>query len=187
MAWKRVALAATMTWALASAASAQAPAAPAAVPAPVAAPADVASTDAIVKALYAVISGDAGVARDWDRFRSLFHPSARMIASGKAADGSIRVRVLTPEEYVRRSGPLLLRDGFHEREIARRVESYGQIAHVFSTYDAKHKVNDAAPFMRGINSIQLLNDGKRWWVTSIAWSSEGPADPLPARYLPSAK
>ena len=46
-------------------------------------PKDVASIDAIMKAVYDVISGDAGKLRDWDRFRSLFHKDARLIPSGK--------------------------------------------------------------------------------------------------------
>src|SRR5688572_18845337 len=44
---------------------------PAAAPIPAANPADVASIDAIVAALYDVISGPAGKKRDWDRMRSL--------------------------------------------------------------------------------------------------------------------
>ena len=186
MAWRRAALAAVMTWALAGAAWGQAPAAPPPAPAPVAAQADVDTIDGIVKALYAVISGDAGAARDWNRFRSLFHPSARMIATRKTPEGVVRVRVLSPEDYVTGVGPQLVRDGFHERELARRVETYGQIAHVFSTYDSKRKAVDPAPFARGINSIQLVDDGKRWWVLSIAWSSEETLNPIPGRYLPPA-
>ena len=46
-------------------------------------PKDVGSLDAIMKAVYDVISGDAGKPRDWDRFRSLFHKDARLIPSGK--------------------------------------------------------------------------------------------------------
>ena len=146
-------------------------------------PADVASIDAILKSIYSVISGDAGVKRDWNRFRSLFYPGARLIPTGKNREGKIGGRVITPEEYIERSGPFLEKEGFHEREIARRIEMYGNIAHVFSTYDSKHKVSDEKPFARGINSIQLLNDGKRWWVLTIAWSSETPDVPIPKKYL----
>jgi hypothetical protein len=55
--------------------------------------------------------------------------------------------------------------------------------HVFSTYEARQKADDPKPFMRGINSIQLFNDGKRWWVVSILWQSESPDNPLPEKYL----
>lgn len=162
--------------------------APAATPTPAAEPdanpADVASMDAIIKSVYDVISGDAGVKRDWNRFRSLFYPGARMIPTGKnQKTGKAGGRVMTPEDYIKSSGPFLEEKGFHEREMARRVEQFGNIAHVFSTYEAKNKLSDAKPFMRGINSIQLLNDGKRWWVLTIAWSQETPDAPIPEKYM----
>lgn len=147
-------------------------------------PADVASLDGIMKAVYDVISGDAGKPRDWDRFRSLFHKDARLIPSGKNAQtGVIAARVMTPEDYVTRSGPVLEKDGFHERELARHVDQYGNIAQVFSTYHAFRKADDKQPFLRGINSFQLLNDGKRWWVLTIYWQAETPDNPIPKQYL----
>lgn len=153
---------------------------------PAANPADVASIDSIVKAVYEVISGDAGVKRDWNRFKSLFYPGARMFPTNKNPNTKkAGGRFITPEDYIERSGPFLEKEGFHEREIARRVEQYGNIAHIFTTYEAKHKLSDEKPFMRGINSIQLLNDGTRWWVVTIAWSPETPDTPLPDKYMKS--
>jgi len=147
-------------------------------------PADVASIDAIMKAVYDVISGDAGVKRDWDRMRSLFYPGARLIPTGKNPNtGVTGARALTPEDYITRSGPFLEQNGFHEKEIARKVDQYGNIAQVFSSYESFHKKDDKAPFMRGINSFQLLNDGKRWWVVTIYWQQETPDNPIPAQYL----
>jgi hypothetical protein len=151
-------------------------------------PADVASIDAIMKAVYDVISGDAGQKRDWDRFRSLFHKDAKLIPSGKSPQtGVIGARYLTPEDYITRSGPLLERNGFHEREMARRVDQFGNIAQVFSTYESFRKKDDKDPFMRGINSFQLMNDGKRWWVINIFWQQETPENPIPKEYLKSRK
>ena len=151
-------------------------------------PADVSSLDAIMKAVYDVISGDAGKARDWDRFRSLFHKDARLIPSGKNAQtGVVGARVLTPEDYITRSGPFLEKEGFHERELARHVDQYGNIAQVFSTYHAFKKADDKEPFMRGINSFQLLNDGKRWWVVTIYWQAETPDNLIPKQFLKSDK
>jgi hypothetical protein len=149
---------------------------------PPARPADVASVDAILAALYDVISGDSGLARDWNRFRSLFAPDARLIPVGPRQAGAFGARVLTPEEYIRAAGPFLER-GFHEREVARRSESYGQIVHAFSTYESFRRRTDAAPFARGINSIQLWSDGTRWWVMTILWWGETPQTPIPERYL----
>lgn len=177
------------------------PATPAAQPAPAASPAtdpfanippakpeDVSTIDGIVKALYEVISGDPGVKRDWNRFRSLYYPSAKMIPTFKNQQTSKIVgRYITPEQYITGSGPYLEKEGFHEIGIAQRVEQFGNIAHVFTTYQAKHKLTDEKPFMRGINSIQLINDGTRWWVLNIAWSQETPESPIPEKYLKSAQ
>jgi len=150
---------------------------------PVAArPEDVASEDAIIGALYDVISGAAGEKRDWDRFRSLFAPGARLIPTGKRSDGTRVMRVLTPEDYINTSAPGLERDGFFEKEVRRVSESFGNITHAFSTYESFHKRGETTPFMRGINSIQLMNDGTRWWVVTIFWDSERPDNPIPARY-----
>ena len=147
-------------------------------------PADVGSIEAIMKAVYDVISGDAGKKRDWDRFRTLFHKDARLIPSGKNPNtGVTGARVMTPEDYVSRSGPYLEKEGFHEREMVRHVDQYGNIAQVFSSYESFHKADDKQPFMRGINSFQLLNDGKRWWVLNIYWQQETPEVPIPKEFV----
>lgn len=146
-------------------------------------PKDVESADAIVAAVYQVISGPAGEKRNWDRMRSLFLPEARMIATGKRADGTISKRVLTVEDYIKNSGPLLEKDGFFERELSKKTEQFGNIIHRFSTYDSKRKAEDEKPFARGINSFQLWNDGTRWWIVTILWQSESKDNPIPEKYL----
>src|SRR5215831_11678151 len=155
---------------------------PASVPA--ANPADVATMDSIIASLYDVISGGPGP-RNWDRFRSLFVPGARLIPTGRRQTGEVGSRVLTPDEYIQRSAPLLEKNGFFEREVSRRVEKFGNIAHDFSTYESRHKSDDPKPFARGINSIQLMNDGKRWWIVTVFWQAEDDKNPLPAEYLKS--
>lgn len=161
--------------------------APAAAASPAANPADVASVDAIIRAVYDVISGDSGVARDWNRFRSLFAPGAQLIPVGPRQAGGFGARPLTPDDYIRLSGPFLERNGFHEVELAHRRETYGQIVHVFSSYESRRRRSDAQPFARGINSIQLWNDGTRWWVQTILWWGETPTTTIPARYLASER
>jgi hypothetical protein len=150
---------------------------------PAANPADVGSIDAIISAVYDVISGPAGKKRDWDRMRSLFMPGARLIPTGPRPNGGYGSRALTVEDYVTRGTPLFEKEGFFETESARRTESFGQIAHVFSTYESRHAPDDAKPFQRGINSIQLMNDGKRWWIVTIFWQGEDEKNPLPEKYL----
>jgi len=144
---------------------------------------DVSSVDAIIAALYDVISGPAGQKRDWDRFRSLFVPGARLIPTGGPAGQPPRAMVWSPDEYVERAGLNLERNGFFEREIGRTTETFGRVTHVFSAYDSKRSATDAMPFARGINSIQLLDDGTRWWVVTVFWDAERADTPIPDRYL----
>ena len=154
--------------------------------APPARPADVATLESIIAALYDVISGPAGRDRDWQRFRSLFAPDARLIVGAPSPDGRVPSRHMTVEQYVVSADPFLKRDGFWEREIARRVERYGTVAHVFSTYESRVKSADSPPFSRGINSIQLVTNGERWWVVTILWDFERPGNAIPPQYLPGA-
>jgi hypothetical protein len=149
-------------------------------------PADVSTIDGIMKAVYDVISGESGKARDWDRFRTLFHKDARLIPSGKnPRTGVIATTVLSPEDYIKRSEPFLLKEGFFEREIARHTDAYGDIVQIFSTYESRHTLADRTPFARGINSFQLYNDGKRWWILTIFWEAESSEHPIPKQFLRS--
>lgn len=150
---------------------------------PAARPDDVASMDAIIAAVYDVISGPAGQKRDWQRFESLFVPGARLIPTAVRPDGSAVVRVMTPAEYAASADSVLTARGFFEREDHRVTESFGRIAHAFSTYESRWTLADEKPFQRGINSFQLLDDGRRWWVVSIYWDAERPDNPIPAKYL----
>jgi hypothetical protein len=159
-----------------------------ATPPPAAKPADVASPDAILAATYDVISGPAGQPRDWDRFRSLFVPGARLIpAVAKKTGGGYETRVIAPDEYAQKADAYFQKNGFAEREIARKGERYGNIMQIFSTYESRHDAKDAQPFARGINSFQLFYDGTRWWVVTIYWLEETPENPLPKEFLPAAK
>jgi hypothetical protein len=150
-------------------------------------PVDVASIDAIITAAYDSISGPPGK-RDWDRERSLFIPGARLIPTTKNAGetslvGEIAPHMLDIDGFIERVRDYVEKNGFYEKEIARRTEQFDQIAHVWSTYESRHKANDPEPFMRGINSIQLFYDGSRWWILSIYWQHESVEHPIPEKYL----
>jgi hypothetical protein len=145
-------------------------------------PADTASVDAIVAALYDVISGPAGQARDWVRFRNLFAPGARLISAAPRRDASAPV-ALSPDDYVARTGESFLKNGFFEKEISRQIESFGTVAHVFSTYESRRGAADPSPMARGINSIQLMQHADRWWIVTVMWDQERQDNPIPAKYL----
>jgi len=147
---------------------------------PAARPEDVKSIDSILTALYGVISGPAGE-RDWDRFRSLFLPQGRLTAAVKNTNGSTRVHAMSVEDYAKGAGSYLARHAFFESPIVNRVQTFGNVSQVFSSYESRHAPAEA-PFARGINSIQLLNDGSRWWVVSILWDEERSDNPLPKEF-----
>ncbi len=152
------------------------------VPAPK--PDDVKSIDSILAALYNVISGPAGE-RDWNRFRSLFLPGATLTSAGKDREGNIHVRPLTVEGYVTGAGGYFSQHGFFESPIVSRVQTFGNVAQVFCSYESRGAAGEA-PFARGVNSIQLAYDGKRWWVVSILWDEERPDNPLPKEFAARA-
>ena len=151
---------------------------------PPAKPEDVGSIDAIIAALYDVISGPVGQARDWDRMRSLFVPGGRLMPLGQRPGGGVGVRIMEVTDYIALNGPNLERVGFREREIARRLERFGSLAHVTSTYEGRLETEGTT--IRGINSIQLMHDGTRWWVISVFWQAENPSLQLPPEYLPAS-
>ena len=147
---------------------------------PVAKPADVSSPEAILNAVYSVISGPQGQPRDWDRMRSLFIPDARLIPVVPAA-GHADAVVLTIDGYIARATARTAIMGFYETSV-----HYDNIVQVWSTYESRHAPTDATPFVRGINSFQLLKDGDRYWIVNIFWDAETPDHPIPAQYLPTS-
>lgn len=167
--------------------AAQTPAAPAAPAAPAFAPrpGDVGSVDSIVAAVYDVISGPAGP-RDWNRFRSLFAPGARIVFSATRQDGTSVQRAATPEDYMNTNGPTFMRIDFRERELARRTERFGSVVHVWSTFAYDTSDPARVPSEVGINSIQLVFAEGRWWVVNLLTAAERPWNPLPAEYKPAA-
>jgi hypothetical protein len=152
-------------------------------------PSDVDTVDHLVASLYDVISGAAGRTRDGVRFRSLFLPDGRLgvirpeIAATKDAPARNSDAVfLTPDMYVQRDDPYFKTHGFFERSIANRVEEFGNLVHVWSTYESRHAESDRQPFTRGINSIQIVHAQGRFWVASILWDEERPGSTLPEKY-----
>ena len=153
---------------------------------------DVDTVEHLISALYDVISGPAGQPRDWDRFRALFLPDGRLGVirpstpakddqPAKMGDAVFR----TPDMYIERNDGYLKTHGFFERGIANRVEEFGNLVHVWSTYESRHALTDSMPFARGINSIQIVHARDRYWLASIMWDDERPGLTLPEKYLPS--
>jgi hypothetical protein len=154
------------------------------VPTIAADPKDVSTIDGIIKAFYEVITGPKGAPRQWSRDRSLYIPEIRFIGMDER-DGKIRYADLSHPQYVNAVNEMFVRDGFTEREINRVIHRYGNIAHIFSTYEFTS--DDGKDKGRGINSIELFWDGTRWWISAASWDDERANNPIPKEYLPKGK
>jgi hypothetical protein len=146
-------------------------------------PADVSSIDSIVKALYAVISGPAGMERNWSRAKSLFIPDIRMISTSPNKAGQPNVRMITFQDYVDRVSVAVQKQGFFESEIKRSVRQFGNVAQVFTSYQIRHELKGDVVVM-GVNALQLYFDGQRWWIASVVWDTDRPGNPLPKELAP---
>jgi hypothetical protein len=146
--------------------------------------ADTATLDALLDAFYAGVSGPAG--RRWDRARerNLYLPGAHLVRVVEDESGRPTAQSMDLESFMDGTDEFFAKESFYEREIARHVDRFGNLAQVFTTYEARHEESDPEPFKRGINSLQLFWDGTRWWITAALWANESAEHPLPAEFLP---
>jgi hypothetical protein len=133
-------------------------------------PEDWENPEAIIRASYECISGNAGEERDWARLKTLYAPGARLIPIEFASDGALRPNMMNVEQFIESRSPFLLAENFHEWETDRREDRCGSMAHVWSTYEAARTLH-GSPIRCGVNSVQLWNDGARWWIMSITWDA----------------
>ncbi len=54
---------------------------------------------------------------------------------------------------------------------------------MLSSYEGKN-ASTGKVITRGVNIFQLYFDGKRWWILSMVWDQETPANPIPPDLLP---
>ena len=147
-------------------------------------PKDVSSIDGIIKAFYATISGPKGQPRQWSRDKTLYIPDVRFVSMSEQT-GKIRAGVMNHQQYVNGTNENFVFRGFTEREISRVTRRFGNIAHVFSTYEYSN--DDGSDKGRGVNSMELYWDGTRWWISSASWDDERPNNPIPKELLPRGK
>lgn len=143
-------------------------------------PKDVSTIDGIVKAFYETITGAKGVPRQWARDRTLYMPDVRFVSMSEQ-NGKIRASSMNHTNYVNGSNEFFVTEGFTEKEINRVVRKFGNIAHVFSTYE--FTTDDGKEKGRGVNSIELYWDGTRWWISFASWDEERPNNPIPKEFL----
>ena len=142
---------------------------------------DVTTEAAIVSALYEVISGEPGEARNWERFKYLFAKDAFLIPTNKSTEGVFGYRKMTPEDYINFFSTRI-KTGFFEKELKHELVSFGTVTHVFSTYETRETKNGPIT-NRGINSIQLFNDQNRYYIMNVFWCAESLGFTLPPASL----
>lgn len=142
-------------------------------------PFDPTDIGAVVDAMYAMISGPAGP-RDWALQAEVFHPQARQMRTWLSEDGAPQIRIMGQADYRADVEPFFAANPFYEVELARRIDVFGNMAHVWSAYEAKTSPDDPTPERRGINSIQLFREADgRWRIISMIWDNERPGLTLP--------
>ncbi len=140
------------------------------------------SVEAIVNAAFETISGPKGEARNWDKYRELFFPEARMYSTRVMHTSSI-VNGLSVEDFIAAESKYLQSSGYFETPINMKIEQFSNIAQVRSVYEARRGSKDAPPYLRGIYSIQLVKTGGRWWILNMLWQTEDPTNPIPDEFL----
>ena len=135
---------------------------------------DPSSLSDVVDTMYAMVSGPAGP-RDWALQEQVFHPDARQMRTGVDAEGKAWIKLMTLADYAADTTPFFAANDFFEVEVGRRVQQLGNMAHVWSVYEARKAPDDEVPERRGINSIQLFRNAiGHWQITSMIWDNERP-------------
>ncbi|MBA3677013.1 MAG: hypothetical protein H0W74_06360 [Sphingosinicella sp.] len=135
--------------------------------------------DEVLDAFYASISGPAGM-QDWELSARLLHTDARMVRTRLDEAGRPVAFSFSVEEYRKNTAPLLARMDFYEREVARRTIRFGNIAQVFSAYEAHDRLDGGKLLKRGMNMIHLYDDSHRWWIMHVIWDDEREGVAIPA-------
>jgi len=143
---------------------------------------EVGTLDGIIKAYYDVVTVKKGEKVSYLRDSCLHVPNASVGMAKKSKDGKIVLQLITLKQFHNASDAYLEKDGFYEREISRKVENFGAIYHVWSTYETRN-VADGPVIERGINSIELYFDGTRFWILSWVFDNESKEQPIPKKYL----
>jgi hypothetical protein len=130
------------------------------------------SIGAVVNEMYAMISGPAGP-RDWARQDNCFLPEALQVRTWIDETGRPQKLSMTLDDYSRNTQPFFDTNAFYEVETDRRIDLFGNIAHVWSTYEARSSPDDQEPERRGINSIQLFRHSELGWrIIHMIWDNE---------------
>lgn len=147
--------------------------------------ANVNSIDSIVTSIYEIVSGEEGEERDWELHRTIFHPEAKIISNYVDEQGEYQILFNDVEGYVDTFRDYFKNNDLYEVDVNREIEEFGNMAHVLSTFESYNTPEESTPYKQGLASIQLYNDGERWWVLSMYYKNENDQEKIPSKYLPN--
>ncbi len=142
------------------------------------------SIENIVSSIYEVVSGKKGEERNWELMKIIFHPDARLIMNYTNKEGEHEIYFYSVEDYISTFREGLKQSDLYEKDVKNQIDVFGNMAQVFSTFKSYKSKTDEEPFKKGMASIQLFNDGERWWVLSMYWKNESEDSKIPSEYLP---
>ncbi|MEM9022334.1 MAG: hypothetical protein AAGB22_01235 [Bacteroidota bacterium] len=147
-------------------------------------PANISDPESLVRTFYRTLSGPAGP-RNWDRFRSLCLPDAQINAITYNADGTAVPVYGSVANYIAQVGPFFEQHGYQQKQLKHRVDTYGNLAQIFSTYSTRYLAPGSSTAIEehGVASFQVIYWKNRWWIANVLWNAEAPGDPIPKRYL----
>jgi len=140
-------------------------------------PVEAQSIDTIIPALYQTVSGKAGSKKNWSLLKALFAETASVTPVFHASGGEMNAKISTVDEFIALNKTIFKDQDFFETEVSRKTFTFGHMANILSHYESRDAMG-AEPYAQGINSFQLLNDGRRWCVISVTWDSHSTDHPI---------
>ncbi len=129
------------------------------------------SLDAVLPTLYGIVSGKADSHKNWGLMRQFFAPNAIVTPLFHDKNGKVKAKAGSVDDFIELNKVYFKGKSFYESEVKRTVFTFGHMANILSTYESR-KEPDGLPYAKGINSFQLINDGRRWCVLSVTWDSD---------------
>lgn len=122
----------------------------------------------LLDCFYEIISGYRNQPRNWTQFITLISQDARFIIIRNSGN-NLNIEYYTVDQYIDRLKIFLSKNDFYEYGECYKIEIYNNLASAFTRYKAKRNKNDSVLIKQGINLVHFINDGHRWFISSMQW------------------
>ena len=129
---------------------------------------------------YELFCFKGGATPDPEELRDLFMPEGKVINSNPDLPRALNVEQFIDLQQAQATHRAAT--GFYEREQFQKIDLFGNVAHVLSTY-AKLDRSHTEPFALGVGSVQLIKVQERWLISVVAWYDQTAEVQVPERYL----